>query len=93
MALDMNFAEKPFRNYTLFYTLFTICTALVFVLTMYNILTYLQNRKEYSEYADIIQSGDERKNLATKESNEIEAVSPAHRKNRSMKRSSSVYFH
>jgi len=73
MALDMNFAEKPFRNYTLFYTLFTICTALVFVLTMYNILTYLQNRKEYSEYADIIQSGDERKNLATKESNEIEA--------------------
>lgn len=71
MSLDLNFAEKPFRNYTLFYTVFAVFAAAVFVLTLYNVITYFNNSKEYNEYAHLIQRGNERIQAATKETTDL----------------------
>jgi hypothetical protein len=61
----MNLAKKPFRNYTLFYMVFALFAGIVLVLTLYNVVTYLRNSKEYSEYAHLIQSGNNRIRDAT----------------------------
>ena len=71
MIFNLNFAERPFRNYTLFYTLFGLCAFFVLTLTMYNLFTYIQNKREFGKYADIIRNDQQREQAAQKESAEL----------------------